>query len=328
LLLAWNAGELREWNRLLQSAGLPRWEGESVFLSALAARAFPGDRSCRRPEDLAALLDLAPPDLDRQGSVARLLESAFRSLLQAVPAESRGSVEELRRWIEESAPKVDFSRFAFGREYLARIPESPGIYLMRGRSGEVIYVGKAGNLRRRVRSYFRPRALRDAKVARIHHQLHSLEILTCATEVEALLLEMRMIRDFRPSVNLQAEVHERPGRYGKVPNLILLAPVEGKAEIYYLKDGAFAARQTAPLGRSPSKAVQARVRNLYFGRRRGRPARAEVWETELIARWLSARKRHLNTIDVAQSAGLDDVVRRLGLYLNDPDRLARVVYYR
>jgi predicted GIY-YIG superfamily endonuclease len=223
---------------------------------------------------------------------------------------------------------VDFTGFAFDRDFLARIPPAPGVYLMKNRSGEIIYVGKADNLRRRVRSYFTSRALKDAKTARIHGQLHSLELLTCATGVEALLLEMRMIRDFRPPVNFQTEIHEQPGRYGNTRNLLLLVPVGDNAEVYLVKDGAFVARHSIPLGRPPSKKLSSRIRAVYFGTRRRTAAKRENWETEIVARWLAAHKRRLNYVDADESGDCASVLRRLTCLLMDPDRLARKVYYR
>jgi hypothetical protein len=328
LLLVWSGKELAMWHYLLRSAGLPEWTGESLALSKLAFRALSPTPRSRNPEDLAPLLDLLPPDTESPASMARYLNLVFRSLIDLVPARSRGSLMDLERWIAEGRVTVDFSRFGFGRDLLARIPESPGVYLMRDRTGEVIYVGKAGNLRRRVRSYFTPRALKDAKIARIHSQLYSLQFLTCANEVEALLLEMRMIRDFRPPINLQTEIHEQPARYGRACNLILLVPGSKSAEVYLLKDGTFAARRTAPLGCAPSKRLRDKIRTVYFAGRRRRPAKREEWETEIVARWLAAQRKRLNFIDVDEAGNREAVLRLLTSYLRDPDRLARKVYYR
>lgn len=328
LLLAWSRTELRLWNRLLRSAGLPEWQGNFLPLSKLAALAIPQPSRCRCAVDLAPSLGLAPPDTEAPAAMARFLAASFQSLLDLVPAERRASWVELERWIRAGDAKADFTRFAFSRDMLARIPESPGVYLMRDRAGEVIYAGKGGNLRRRVRSYFTSRALKDPKIARIHNQLYSLEYLTCATEIEALLLEMRMIRDFRPPINLQTEIHEQPSRYGRKCNLLLLVPAGDNAEIYFLKDSSFVARRSVPLGSSPSKTLRARIRTTYFGTRSHRQPKKEEWETEIVARWLSAHRKRLNLIDVDEAGGYDSVLRRLESYLKDPDRLAHKVYYR
>ncbi len=297
-------------------------------LNELAARVIPQASACRAAEDLAPLLGLAPPDTELPVAMARFLAAAYQSLLDLVPTVHRGSPAELARWIDAGSIRVDYSRFAFGRDFIARIPESPGVYLMRDRSGEVIYVGKSGNLRRRVRSYFTARALKDPKTNRIHNQLYTLEILTCLTEVDALLLEMRMIRDFRPAINLQEEVHERPARYGHDRNLVILVPVGEKAEIYFLKGGSFVARQSVALGSAPAKKLCARIRSAYFGRRRPESPPGEEWETEIVARWLSANRKRLNFVDVDEAGNYDSVMKRLASYLGDPGRLAHKVYYR
>jgi hypothetical protein len=328
LLLVWSVRELQIWNRLLRSAGISEWDGGSLKLNALAARALPRRSRPRRPEDLASTLNLSPPDSEQPSSMARFLASAFEGLVDLVPVNSRHSPEEIERWIEEAAVKVDFSRFAFGRDLLTRVPELPGVYLMRDRAGEVIYVGKAGNLRRRLRSYFAPRSLEDVKVARIHSQLYSLEFQTCATEVEALLLEMRMIRDFHPAINLQTEVHEQPGRYGRGCNLLLLVPAGDAAKIYFLKNGAFVAEQSVPLGGAPSKKLGAKIRSLYFRTRRSEPEGIDERENEIVARWVSRHRKRLNLLDVDEAGTCDSVLRQLGSYFKDPDRLTRKVYYR
>ena len=68
------------------------------------------------------------------------------------------------------------------------IPLSPGVYLYRDGKGQVIYVGKARILRRRVLSYFRPEGLPAKTKAMLAHA-QSIEFLTTTTEKEALLLE-------------------------------------------------------------------------------------------------------------------------------------------
>ena len=328
LLLVWDRRELRRWKALLRLCGLPAWEGDSMHLNALAGRVFPQKSPPKSPEDLASLLGLAPPDAERPAAAARFLASAYLSLLELVPAERRGNLSDIEAWIAAGSPKVDFSRFAFGPDLLARLPESPGVYLMRNRAGEVIYVGKSHNLRRRVRSYFTRRALRDAKVARIHSHLHSIEVLTCATEVEALLLEMRMIRDFRPSINLQVEIHEHQGRYGHRANLLLLVPAGDVVEIYMIREGAFVARMSVSLGKGLPKKLASRIRTVYFGRRRRKPAGIEDWQPGIVAQFLSSHRKDLNLIDVDETGSCEEVLRLLPSYLRDPARLRSKVYYR
>ncbi len=85
----------------------------------------------------------------------------------------------------------------------AELPTDPGVYLMRDRSGTVIYVGKAKNLRSRVRSYFQE-GTSDyrAFVGLLGHILGDLETIVTRSEKEALLLERELIRQHEPRFNV------------------------------------------------------------------------------------------------------------------------------
>ena len=81
------------------------------------------------------------------------------------------------------------------------LPPKPGIYRMLGAKGEVLYVGKARNLRKRVQSYFRASGL-AARVMLLMQQAQNIEITVTHTETEALLLENNLIKTLLPRVNI------------------------------------------------------------------------------------------------------------------------------
>ena len=81
------------------------------------------------------------------------------------------------------------------------LPPKPGIYRMLGAKGEVLYVGKARNLRKRVQSYFRASGL-AARVMLLMQQAQSVEITVTHTETEALLLENNLIKSLHPRFNI------------------------------------------------------------------------------------------------------------------------------
>ena len=81
------------------------------------------------------------------------------------------------------------------------LPDSPGCYLMKDAEGTIIYVGKAVNLKNRVRSYFRDTA-HTPKVAAMISHIDDFEILLCETNLEALILECNLIKRHRPYYNI------------------------------------------------------------------------------------------------------------------------------
>lgn len=88
------------------------------------------------------------------------------------------------------------------QQNIAILPEQPGVYLMRDAEGKVIYVGKAINLKNRVRSYFRNLATHSPKVRAMVARIDDLETILCQSEAEALVLECNLIKKFRPRYNI------------------------------------------------------------------------------------------------------------------------------
>ncbi|WP_051855514.1 excinuclease ABC subunit UvrC [Thioclava atlantica] len=88
-------------------------------------------------------------------------------------------------------------------DYLKRLDGSPGVYRMLNAKGEVLYVGKARNLKARVSNYARPSG-HSARIARMIHETASMMFLTTRTETEALLLEQNLIKQLKPRYNVIA----------------------------------------------------------------------------------------------------------------------------
>ncbi|WP_295534741.1 excinuclease ABC subunit UvrC [uncultured Thioclava sp.] len=88
-------------------------------------------------------------------------------------------------------------------DYLKRLDGSPGVYRMLNAKGEVLYVGKARNLKARVSNYARPSG-HSARIARMIRETASMMFLTTRTETEALLLEQNLIKQLKPRYNVLA----------------------------------------------------------------------------------------------------------------------------
>ena len=86
------------------------------------------------------------------------------------------------------------------KEKLAILPDNPGCYLMKDRQGTVIYVGKAKVLKNRVRSYFT--GSHDGKTQRLVSEITDFEYIVTSSNIEALLLEMNLIKKYDPKYNV------------------------------------------------------------------------------------------------------------------------------
>jgi excinuclease ABC subunit C len=109
----------------------------------------------------------------------------------------------------EAAAEIDLAAgagpLAAGRAVIARhaklAPDSPGVYRMTDARGEVLYVGKAKNIRKRILAYTRPTG-HDTRIERMIAATVALEFVSTATETEALLLEANLIKRLRPRFNV------------------------------------------------------------------------------------------------------------------------------
>jgi excinuclease ABC subunit C len=92
---------------------------------------------------------------------------------------------------------------------LATLPTKPGCYLMKNAEGKIIYVGKAINLKNRVRSYFHADSSHDNKTRRLVRDIVDLEWILVGSELEALILEMNLIKRHRPKYNVRLKDDKR-----------------------------------------------------------------------------------------------------------------------
>lgn len=85
---------------------------------------------------------------------------------------------------------------------LSELPRTPGVYFHKDKSGEIIYVGKAANLKNRVKQYFQKSRLRDAKTDALVAEIADVDWLELETEFDALFVEAEMIRRYMPRYNI------------------------------------------------------------------------------------------------------------------------------
>lgn len=159
----------------------------------------PNDESELAPQYLAGGEDrdaLNPDELFEEEGTAEAEE----------PAEPLASDDEVDAALEEAVKGAeDETRhdFPFRRAAakVSRFPRTPGVYLMKDAAGRVIYVGKAKNLRSRAGSYFTKQAREEYRTRVWVHEIADADCIECESEVDALLMESRLIKDIQPPHN-------------------------------------------------------------------------------------------------------------------------------
>jgi excinuclease ABC subunit C len=125
------------------------------------------------------------------------------------------------------------------KERLKEIPDRPGVYLHKNAEGEVIYVGKARNLRNRVNAYLVGKGVRDPKTFALMSEIEQIDFVTTNNELEAILLENNLIKQHQPRYNILLR-DDKTYPYIKVtaseayPRLVFTRRVDRKkGDLYY-----------------------------------------------------------------------------------------------
>ncbi len=284
-------------------------EPRVVALGPLARRA---GRPLRSPADAAAILGAPPPE--SPGEAARMLARLGENLagLLAVP------LTELRDAADaEAVPAFDFGGRSFGRDQLRALPEAPGVYILEDAEGDVAYVGKAANLRRRVASYFAPGA--DERAVRVRDAAMGLTCERTGSELTALLREQQLIRELRPALNVQQDVHARdrraPGSLASDRLAIIQPSAEGGAEVVLLdRTRGVLSRDVVP-DAGEAAVVAALLASLQeLGRRAPGPLAVDA---EVVLSWLADRGEQATIIELPTD--LDESASLLARLASDPD---------
>jgi DNA polymerase-3 subunit epsilon len=188
---------------------------ESLDTITLGTRLVPG---LRRPslDRLATALGLVAPTRHRALADAELTVQAFWRLLERAEAGGIATLGRLRAEVDGGSRPVRPRRAVQGRtgrtlldpRLRENLPTAPGVYLMKDERGEIIYVGKAKNLRARVSSYYAQPLGYRRKTDGLLETVRALETIVVGSELQALILEDRLIKRYQPRFNVQQRNYE------------------------------------------------------------------------------------------------------------------------
>ncbi len=126
----------------------------------------------------------------------------WRHLVEMLASRGIEEWEEAMAFAGEAAPKRGRKEFPMPRSVRLALPEQPGVYRMLRSNGDVLYVGKATSLKRRVNGYFQKQSGRDERMLELLSQARDVETMVTATPLEAALLEADTIKLLEPPYNM------------------------------------------------------------------------------------------------------------------------------
>ncbi len=274
-------------------------------------------------QDLVARLGLEWREGDDPLEMSDALDSCLEALRR--PGET---LHSLRDGAARGIKPIDWSRYAFNREFLRRIPRVPGTYRFYDNGGNLLYVGKSNNLHQRIGSYFREQHRRSERVQRLVDKVHRIEYEAAGSDLQAMLREAEQIRRDRPAANVQRKIRARRGRAERLQSILILEPAASPHVLraFLIRHGRLVDRVAI----GPRGGGLARVRrvldNHYFSAPSG-PAPVDDGpdlDVEIVVRWLAANRDRVVAFDPSDLKTSREVIERLRWFLAqgspfDPD---------
>lgn len=300
-------------------------ENSVLCLHGLTKKLIP-DLHFKSLDDIATFLKLTTMDTRRTEKEIGILADTFSRHRELLKEQGFSTVEDILEFQYPDIEYIDFSKYAFDKCFLWAIPRKPGIYKMRDKHGEVIYIGKAKNLRARVISYFWNTAERQQKIIDLLRNVYSIEYEIAGSEVSAMLMEYRLIKQHKPRLNQQLEVHERTARYGRLKNFIVLLPssAEESLELFFVKDGLPLeqyeilkdAVNFSDVERILDKVTASSGENSTNNRSL---ADVETGEIDIVLSWLETNKDHVNYINMDTVCTKEACMKLVKDYIRDEE---------
>lgn len=209
-LIGYNVGfDISFLNAELDRIGKPILLNQSIDLLPVAGALMPGSRA-RGLSTLARELDVASTGAHRALDDALTTVGVLRGLVPRIRAAGINSLHQLDgfRAARRDEHRDTSGPFARGRslldpEHVSSAPSTPGVYIMRGTGDRVLYVGKAKDLRARIRSYYSQPLGYTRKMDGLLQSIKQIETVETGSELAALLLEQQLIARYRPQFNRQ-----------------------------------------------------------------------------------------------------------------------------
>lgn len=300
-------------------------ENQALCLKLLTKKLLPS-LSQKALSDLMLFFKLPTIDTPNTEKEVSNMVNIFVRCRELAEAQKIGTIEALLEFQYPTVLSVDFSKYAFDKAFLWSIPQSPGIYQMKDKSGKVIYVGKAKNLKDRVGSYFWNTTNCLEKIAGLLNAVYTIELEVTGSELAAMLLEYQLIKRYRPQFNQQIEVHERDVRYGSLKNFVLILPftVENCFELFFVKEGQPLQRYNLLRDAIDFSEVEEILAEMFEQNRESDDlTEDETGAIDIVLSWIGANKDFVNFINLDVAGNQVACLKLIKDYIRDEEMLEK-----
>jgi DNA polymerase-3 subunit epsilon len=181
---------------------------DTVCLHEMARRLFP-ELPRRNLRALAGYLGHSPQLVRRSAGHVDASAFIWKALLPALGAAGVQTWDDLKIWLSAKAPPRARRTYPLAPEQRRALPDRPGVYRMLRSNGDVLYVGKAASLKKRIASHFTRGGRPTERALEMLTQVHTVDVTPAATALEAALLETDEIKRLDPPYNVQLREDDR-----------------------------------------------------------------------------------------------------------------------
>jgi hypothetical protein len=243
---------------------------------------------------------------------SEIVMELFESLVEK-GIETRSALEELMM-----KQAVDyFKEKEFSLATLQSLPQTPGVYGFKDKTGTFIYIGKAKSLRRRLTSYFRETGESPEKIESIRKDAQQVVTYKCGSELEAIIYEYRLIRKHKPVLNSQIDINERAGAFKPVPDCIILLPhaQPDKCVLFFMRQNQKIIMKQIETATFDKELLTTEIEACFF--KEMLPAEpTDFPEIELATRWVKSNRDSINLIEVYNYSGSEELAEILADHIN------------
>lgn len=268
-------------------------------------------------ERVAAHLGIALPEPRRAARTARAIAQAAGELISLLPrGEGLGrgvwNAAALSETVERLARAQTPATHLADEAVLQSLPGRPGVYILRDAAGAVVYVGKAANLRVRVRSHFGAGGAEEDKRAAIRETVRDVEWEECGSELAALVREAELIAEHDPALNRQREVHARRHPFVRHRAVVFVLPsaIEGMLDVIIVERARRARICRLTKGGRVPAAAKAAIRRCFRPETRAAP-RGPSPAAEIAASWMERHRERVDYIVIDEQENADAALRAL-----------------